>query len=134
MLWLTPCTRDANVVDAQVREKQKAELRIAERLRGGDEMVEKLFWCLREGMVKRRKIATRLGVSVEEVTNCRKRLNRKLGEMARTDAGVPRWVPAARQARRGLVLRHVSAGGFAAPGGVARVETAASGEATRAGG
>jgi hypothetical protein len=87
-----PSGLDANVVDAQVREKQKAELRIAERLRGGDEMVEKLFWCLREGMVKRRKIASRLGVSVEEVTNCRKRLNRKLGEMARTDAGVPRWV------------------------------------------
>ena len=34
--------------------------------------------------MKRREIALRLGMSVMEVTNCRKRLNRKLGELAKS--------------------------------------------------
>jgi hypothetical protein len=53
-------------------------------------MVERLFGCLRAGIVKRREIATRLGLRVEEVTNCRKRLHRKLDELEK--AGYPGWV------------------------------------------
>ena len=80
------------LVDQRIQEKEKAELRIAEQLRGDDEMVEKLFCCLREGVVKRRAIALKLGISADEVTNCRKRLNRKLEELEKKEAGVPRWV------------------------------------------
>jgi predicted nucleotidyltransferase len=44
-------------------------------------------------IVKRRQIASKLGISVEAVTNCRKRLNRKLEELGRTDPGCcPAWV------------------------------------------
>ena len=77
---------------AEDKVRREAELRIGERLRGGDEMVEKLFGCLRAGVVKRRDIAARLGISVPEVTNCRKRLDRKLEELGRTEEGLPRWV------------------------------------------
>lgn len=70
------------------RERKSAELMIAEKLRGGDEL--KLFNCLREGVVKRREIAARLGIGVNEVTNCRKRLNRRLEELGK--AGCRRWV------------------------------------------
>jgi hypothetical protein len=78
--------------DGQVRDKvrKETELRIAEALRGGDEAVERLFGCLRAGVVKRREIAARLGMSVTEVTNCRKRLDRKLDELR--EAGCPGWV------------------------------------------
>ena len=43
--------------DGQVRNKvrKETELRIAEALRGGDERVEKLFECLRAGVVKRER-------------------------------------------------------------------------------
>jgi hypothetical protein len=80
--------------EMQAREKARkdAELRIAAALVGGEEAVEKLFGCLREGIVKRREIAARLGISVAEVTNCRKRLDRKLETLAETEAGIPRWV------------------------------------------
>ena len=70
--------------------RKETELRIAEVLRGGDEAVEKLFGCLRAGVVKRREVATRLGMSVTEVTNCRKRLARKLDELEK--AGCAGWV------------------------------------------
>ncbi len=43
----------------------------------------------RAGVVKRREIAVRLGMSVTGVTNCRKRLNRRLDEL--TGAGYPGW-------------------------------------------
>ena len=78
--------------DGQVRDKvrKETELRIAEALRGGDGRVEKLFECLRAGVVKRRVIAERLGISVDEVTNCRKRLDRKLDELEK--AGCAGWV------------------------------------------
>lgn len=72
------------------QEKKEAELMIVEKLHGGDEEVEKLFNCLREGVVKRREIAAKLGISVDEVTNCQKRLNRKLDELGK--AGCPQWV------------------------------------------
>jgi len=78
--------------DGLVREKvrKETELRIAEALRGGDASVEKLFACLRAGTVKRRELAERLRMSVTEVTNCRKRLNRKLDELEK--AGCAGWV------------------------------------------
>ena len=72
------------------QEKREAELIIAEKLHGRDEEVEKLFSCLREGVVKRREIAVKLGISVDEVTNCQKRLNRRLDELGK--AGCPQWV------------------------------------------
>jgi hypothetical protein len=77
--------------DGQVRNKvrKETELRIAEALRGGDERVEKLFECLRAGVVKRATIAERLRLSVAEVTNCRKRLDRKLEDVEK--AGCPGW-------------------------------------------
>ena len=68
--------------------REETELRIAEALRGGD--VEKLFGCLRAGIVKRRQIAAMLRMSVTEVTNCRKRLERKLDELEK--ARCPGWV------------------------------------------
>jgi hypothetical protein len=74
------------------KERKAAESLIAEKLKGGDGVVEKLFGCLREGIVKRREIAAKLGISVERVTNCRKRLNRKLDELGKTEPGCPRWV------------------------------------------
>jgi hypothetical protein len=58
-------------------------------LRGGDEAVEKLFGRLRAGVVKRREIVARLGMSVTEVTNCRKRLDRTLDEQEK--AGCAGW-------------------------------------------
>jgi hypothetical protein len=70
--------------------RNETELRIAEALQGGDELVERLFGCLRAGLVKRREIAARLGRSVAEVTNCRKRLDRKLDELEK--GGYPGWV------------------------------------------
>ena len=75
--------------DGQVQAgvSKEMELRIAEALGEGDE--SKLFGCLRAGVVKRREIAARLGMSVTEVTNCRKRLNRKLDELK--GAGYPGW-------------------------------------------
>ena len=75
--------------DQQVQDKvrKETEQRIAEALRGEE---AKLFGCLRAGLVKRRVIATRLGMSVTEVTNCRKRLDRKLDELQK--AGCPGWV------------------------------------------
>jgi len=78
--------------DGQVREKvrKETELRIAEALRGGDESIERLFGCLLAGIVKRRDIAVRLGIRVTEVTNCRKRLDRKLDELRKV--GCPGWV------------------------------------------
>jgi hypothetical protein len=78
--------------DGQVRDKvrKETELRIAEALRGGDQAVEKLFGCLRAGTVKRREIAARLEMSVTEVTNCRKRLDRMLDELEK--AGCAGWV------------------------------------------
>ncbi len=78
--------------DGQVRDKvrKETELRIAGALRGGDQAVEKLFGCLRAGVVKRREIAARLGMSVTEVTNCRKRLDRTLDELEK--AGCAGWV------------------------------------------
>jgi hypothetical protein len=78
--------------DARAKEKQNAEARIAERLGEDDLLAKQLFACLREGVVKRRAIAARLGIGVDAVTNCRKRLNRKLEELMRTGAGVPRGV------------------------------------------
>ncbi|HWX21138.1 MAG TPA: hypothetical protein VN578_14660 [Candidatus Binatia bacterium] len=77
---------------ARDKERKEAELLIAEKLRGEDEAVEKLFGCLRDGVVKRREIAAKLGISVGEVTNCRKRLNRKLEEIGKMEAGCPQWV------------------------------------------
>jgi hypothetical protein len=74
------------------KERKEAERLIAEKLHGEDEVAEKLFGCLREGVVKRREIAAKLGISVERVTNCRKRLNRKLDELGKTGPGCPRWV------------------------------------------
>jgi hypothetical protein len=65
------------------KERKEAELMIAEKLQGGDEEVEKMFSCLREGIVKRREIAAKLGIDVDEVTNCRKRLDRKLDELGK---------------------------------------------------
>jgi hypothetical protein len=52
--------------DGQVRDKvrKEMELRIAEALRAGNQAVEKLFGCLWAGVVKRREIAARLGMSV----------------------------------------------------------------------
>jgi hypothetical protein len=78
--------------DGQVRDKvrKETELRIAEALRGEDERVKKLFECLRAGVVKRRVIAERLGISVGEVTNSRKRLDRKLDELEKK--GCAGWV------------------------------------------
>ena len=64
--------------------RKETELRIQEALRGGDQAVGKLFECLRTGVVKRREIAARLGMSVTEVTNCRKRLDRALEELRQT--------------------------------------------------
>ena len=77
--------------DGQVRDKvrKETELRIAEALRGRDQAVEKLFGCLRAGVVKRREIAARLGMSLTEVTNCRKRLDRTLDELKK--AGCAGW-------------------------------------------
>jgi hypothetical protein len=77
--------------DGQVRDKvrKETEQRIAEALRGGDQAVEKLFGCLRAGVVKRREIAARLGMSLTEVTNCRKRLDRTLDELKK--AGCAGW-------------------------------------------
>jgi len=77
--------------DGQVRDKvrKETESRITEALRGGDQAVEKLFGCLRAGVVKRREIAARLGMSVTEVTNCRKRLDRTLDELEK--AGCAGW-------------------------------------------
>ena len=71
---------------ARQKARQEAEARIAGALGEGDE--GRVFGCLREGMVKRREIAAKLGMSVVEVTNCRKRLNRKLDELV----GIPQWV------------------------------------------
>ena len=53
------------------------------------EQVGKLFELLRAGVVKRKTIAERLGITVAEVTNCRKRLDRKLDELEK--AGYPAW-------------------------------------------
>jgi len=77
--------------DGQVRDKVRKETdsRIAEALRGGDQAVERLFECLRAGVVKRREIAARLGMNVTEVTNCRKRLDRTLDELK--TAGCAGW-------------------------------------------
>jgi hypothetical protein len=88
MRWDDEPARDKAIREEQVR--KETELRIAEELRGGDEMVERLFGCQRAGIVKRREIAARLGVSVVEVTNCRKRLDRKVDELEK--AGYPGWV------------------------------------------
>ena len=78
--------------DGQVRDKvrKETELRIAEALRLEEPAVKKLFECLRAGVVKRREVATRLGMSVTEVTNCRKRLDRTLDELKK--AGCAGWV------------------------------------------
>jgi hypothetical protein len=76
---------------ARKKARAEAELKIATALRGGDEMVEKLFHCLRDGVVKRQEIAARLGMSVPGVTNCRKRLDRRLEELEK-EAGIPEWV------------------------------------------
>jgi len=81
---------DAARLQARDQARQRAESQIAERLEGEDE--RKLFSCLRTGVVKRREIASRLGMSVTAVTNCRKRLNRKLDELGKTEPGCPRWV------------------------------------------
>jgi hypothetical protein len=77
---------------AQLQDKVKAETdaRIAEALRDGDPAVEKLFACLKSGVVKRRQIASNLGMSLREVTNCRRRLDRKLDELKQ--AGCAGWV------------------------------------------
>ena len=72
--------------------RKEAELRIAEKLHGEDELVEKLFTCLREGVTKRREIAAKLEISVDRVTNCRRRLNRKLDELGKTEPACPQWV------------------------------------------
>jgi hypothetical protein len=74
---------------ARDKVRKENELRIAESLE--EELTGKLFGCLREGMVKRREIAARLGLSVEEVTNCRKRLDRKLEELGKAGT-CPGWV------------------------------------------
>jgi hypothetical protein len=83
---------EANEAGLQARDKvrKEAESLIAARLHGEGEMVERLFGCLREGVVKRREIAAKLGISLDAVTNCRKRLNRKLEEL--TEPGCPQWV------------------------------------------
>jgi len=88
--WMKARSSAVGWDDGQVRDKvrKETEQRIAEALRGGD--VEKLFGCLRAGIVKRRQIAAMLRMSVTEVTNCRKRLDRKLDELER--AGCPGWV------------------------------------------
>jgi hypothetical protein len=83
---------DEAEMQAREQVRKDAELRIAAELVGGEEAVEKLCVCLREGVVKRREIAARLRISVAEVTNCRKRLDRKLETLAETEAGIPRWV------------------------------------------
>jgi hypothetical protein len=83
---------ECKVADRKARERQGAEQRIAAELGENDRLAGKLFDCLCAGVMKRRKIAVKLGISVEEVTNCRKRLNRKLEELTKTDAAVPRWV------------------------------------------
>jgi hypothetical protein len=70
----------AGIVDAGSRD---GEQEIGEWFEIEDELVAKVFGCLCEGVVKRREIAARLGISVAEVTNCRKRLNRKLGRAGR---------------------------------------------------
>src|SRR5436190_11350380 len=57
------------------REKVRADLN--EHLRD-DKEAQGVFNCLCEGVVKRRKIAERLGMSVEAVTAARKRLERKV--------------------------------------------------------
>jgi hypothetical protein len=77
---------DARQRQARQKARQEAEERIAGALGEGDEA--RVFGCLREGVVKRREIAAKLGMSVVEVTNCRKRLNRKLDELV----GIPQWV------------------------------------------
>ena len=69
--------------------RKETESRIAEALRLEEPAVEKLFGCLRAGVVKRREIAARLGMSVTEVTNCRKRLDRTLDELKK--AGCAEW-------------------------------------------
>jgi hypothetical protein len=80
---------DERVLDQKAKEKQEAEHRIAERLRVVDKPAANLFLCLCEGVVKRREIASRLGISVSAVTNCRKRLKRKLEALGIKGAGVP---------------------------------------------
>ena len=69
--------------DGQARDKVRAELRIAGALGEGNEA--RLFGCLVAGVVKQGEIASRLGMSVVEVTNCRKRLDRKLDELEQGD-------------------------------------------------
>lgn len=83
---------DERHLQARDRVRKETELRMAEALRGGDETVERLFRCLREGIVKRREIGAKLGISLEEVTNCRKRLDRKLDELGKMGTGYPEWV------------------------------------------
>lgn len=77
--------------DGQVRDKvrKETELKIVETLREEDGQVQKLFECLRSGVVKRREIAERLELRVSEVTNCRKQLDRKLNELEK--AGCAGW-------------------------------------------
>jgi hypothetical protein len=75
---------------ARAKARKEAETRIAEGLRGGDETVEKMFCLMREGVVKRRELAEKLGISVAAVTNCRRRLDRRLEELGKT-AGIPDW-------------------------------------------
>jgi len=90
--WIKARSSAGGWDDGQVRDKvrKETEVRIAEALRGGDESVERLFGCLRAGIVKRRQIAAMLRMSVTEVTNCRKRLDRKLDELEKS--GCPGWV------------------------------------------
>src|ERR1041384_8179179 len=57
---------DAAKLRAWDQARQRAESQIAERLEGEDE--RKLYFCLRSGVVKRREIASKLGLSVTAVT------------------------------------------------------------------
>ena len=86
LAWIPGGAGGTDLAELQAEDKarQMADSRIAERLEGED--VRRLFLCLRTRTVKRRDIASKLGMSATEVTNCRKRLNRQLKEL-----GIPSW-------------------------------------------
>jgi hypothetical protein len=82
-----PASSGASVDRAERQAEGIKNARVSELLGDDDPPVSQLFCCLCGGVSKRRAIAARLGTSAAEVTNCRKRLNRRLDELMKKEAG-----------------------------------------------
>jgi len=71
--------REAAATNEEDQEREGVKKRLEARL-GADEKAKGVLNCLCDGVVKRREIAARLGISVQAVTAARKRLERKVKE------------------------------------------------------